>query len=158
MSIRYKVVKQVFGFDPDKKEKYVARSVTGELVTSDKLRDRVTQVTGLHRGVVNHVIDGVLDSAVDYLELGHSVQIGDFCILRPAIRAASQDSEEAITANTIYRRKINFVPGKMLRNFIKDVPVTRMAMPDVDYTDGSSRGNNPDDGDGDGGFTPDPNA
>lgn len=156
MSIKYKVVKQVFGFDTEKKEKYVARAVTGELVTGDKLRNRVTQVTGLHRGVVNHVIDGVLDSAVDYLELGHSVQIGDFCILRPAIRASSQDSEEAITANTIYRRKINFVPGKLLRNFIADVPVTRMTIPDVDYTNGSSGSNKP--GGDDDGYEQDPNA
>jgi hypothetical protein len=29
--------------------------------------------------------------------------------------------------DTLYRRKVNFVPGKMLKDFLKNVAVTRMA-------------------------------
>lgn len=142
MSIKYKVVKQVFGFDKTGTAKYVARTVTGDMLDFDKVRKQVAQVCGAHRGTVNLVIDGLIDVMVNNLDMGHSVQLGEFGVLRPGIRAKAQDSEEAITAQTVYRRRIVFFPGKMLRNFLDNVSVTRMAIPDVDFTDGSSSGGN----------------
>ncbi len=159
MSIQYKVVKQVFGFDQTQSEKFVARAVTGQMLPSDQFCNQVCQITGIHRSVVGAVFGGVLDVLVNNMNMGHSVQLGEFGCLRPGIHAKAQDSAEEATASTVYRRKINFVPGKMLKNFLNDVSVTRMTMPDVDYTDGSSKGNGGNSGgDDDGGFTPDPNA
>ena len=150
MSINYKIVKQIFGYDKTNTVKYVAKSVTGEMLTSDKVRKQVAQICGIHRGTTNLVIDGLLDVLVNNLDMGHSVQLGEFGVLRPGIRAKAQSSEETVDAATIYRRKINFIPGKMLKNFLKDVSVTRVAPINTDYTNGSTGnpgGNNDDDDD-----------
>jgi predicted histone-like DNA-binding protein len=142
MSIKYKVVKQVFGFDETKTAKYVVKPVTGEMLAFDKVRVQVVQICGVHRGTVNLVLDGLLDVMVNSLDMGHSVQLGDFGAFRPGIRAKAQNNEKAANADTVYRRKVNFVPGKRLKNFLKDVAVTRMAAIDEDYTDGSGTGGN----------------
>lgn len=147
MSISYKIVKQIFGYDKTKTVKYVAKSVTGEMLTFDKVRNQVSQICGIHRGTSNLVIDGLLDVLVNNLDMGHSVQLGEFGILRPGIRAKAQSSEETVDAATIYRRKINFIPGKMLKNFLKDVSVTRVVPINTDYTTGKVT--NPDENDDD---------
>ena len=150
MSIKYKIVKQVFGYDKTNTVKYVARSVTGEMLTFDKVRKQTAEICGTHRGITNLVLDGLLDVLVNNLDMGHSVQLGEFGILRPGIRAKAQDEEKAVNAETVYRRRINFVPGKMLKNFLRDVSVTRAAPMDTDYTTGNSTinpGENDDDDD-----------
>lgn len=141
MSFNYKVVELVFGFDKEAGPKYVAKSVTGEMLTFDKVRNQVCQVCGVHRGVANLVLDGLLDVMVNNLDMGHSVQLGEFGTLRPGIRAKAQDSLEAVDVTTIYRRKINFTPGKMLRNFLTDVSVTRVGKKET--PGGNNNGNNP---------------
>lgn len=137
MSIKYKIVKQVFGFDKTNTPKYVARMVTGEMLPFDKVCNQVTQICGVHRGLVNLIIGGLLDVMVNNLDMGHSIKLGEFGVLRPGIRAKAQDEEEAIDAETIYRRRIVFVPGKMLKNFLKDVSVTRAPIQELDYTKGN---------------------
>ncbi len=131
MSITYKVVKQVFGFDKEKTPKYVVRTVTSEMLAFDKVRLQVSQVSGIHRATVNSVIEGLLDVLVNNLDMGHSVQLGEFGTLRPGMKAKAQTTEEAVTASTIYRRKIIFAPGRMLRDFLRNVSVNRMGTPDI---------------------------
>ncbi len=136
MSITYKVVKQVFGFDKQKTPKYVVRAVTGEMLTFDKVRLQVSQVSGIHRATVNSVIEGLLDVLVNNLDMGHSVQLGEFGCLRPGMQAKAQKTEKEVTASTICRRKIIFVPGKMLKELLRRVAVSRMGEVDTDYTNG----------------------
>ena len=146
MSIQYKVVKKTFGFDKTGTEKYVVKPVTGEMLSFDKVCNQVSQVCGAHRGTVNQVISGLLDVMVNSLDMGHSVQLGEFGTLRPGLRTKAQDSEKEANAQAVYRRKINFVPGKMLKSFLKDVAISRAAAASLDTT-----GNDTDNNDGDGG-------
>lgn len=145
MSIKYKVVKQVFGFDETKTPRYVVKPVTSGVLTFNKVRSQVTQICGIHRGTVNLVIDGLLDVMVNNLDMGHSIQLGEFGMLRPAIRAKAQDTEETANAESIYRRRINFVPGKLLKNFLRDVSISRMAPVNTDYTNSGENTEDPDD-------------
>ena len=149
MSIQYKVVKQIFGFDKTRSAKYVVRSVTGEMLTYDKVCHQVCQITGMHRGVVTVIIGGLLDVMVNNLDMGHSVKLDEFGVLRPGLRAKAQDSEETADSNTVYRRRIVFTPGKMLKELLSNVAATRMAVQDLDYTNGSSGGSGNSGGDDD---------
>ncbi|WP_163173682.1 DNA-binding protein [Bacteroides sp. 51] len=153
--MKYKIVKQVFGYDKTNTVKYVAKSVTGEMLTFDKVRKQTAEICGTHRGTTNLILEGLLDVLVNNLDMGHSVQLGEFGILRPGIRAKAQDDEKSVNAETVYRRRINFVPGKMLKNFLRDVSVTRVAPIDTDYTNGSTA-TNPGGGDNDDGQVIDP--
>ncbi len=52
MSIRYKAVKQVSGFDKTGTGRYTVKTVTGEMLTFDKVCTQVTHACGAHRGTV----------------------------------------------------------------------------------------------------------
>ncbi|GEM_PF-4271605 len=63
--------------------------------------------------------------------------------MRPGIRAKAQDTEEAANAESIYLRKINFVPGRLLKNFLRGVSINRMAPVKIDYTDSDGNKQDP---------------
>ena len=79
------------------------------------------------------------------------------------IRTKSSDEEKEISSKSIVQRKILFYPGKIFKDTLADMSITRRAEIETDYTDGSSNGGNTggkpgsgDDGKGEGGVTPDP--
>ena len=147
MGLKYVVTKQVFGFDETKTAKYVPKQVLSGQVSFNKLCAQVGQICGAHRGTVQLVIAGLVDALINNLDDGKSVQLGEFGIFRPAIRAKASDREEDANAEKIYRRKINFTPGSALKSMMNKTSVTRYATPGTDYTNGSGgSGNGGDDG------------
>ena len=96
MSIRYKTVKQVSGFDKAGTGKYAVKAVTGKTLT--------------------------------------------FGTLRPGLGTRAQDSERTANAAAVYRRKMNFMPGSMLKNFLKGVPLSRPDEPNSKEDEGESEG------------------
>ena len=56
MALEYVVTKRVFGFDKDKNEKYVAKSVRSGRVNFAKICRKVSQLCGVHRKVVDLVV------------------------------------------------------------------------------------------------------
>ncbi len=92
MSIRYKTVKQVSGFDKAGTGKYAVKAVTGETLT--------------------------------------------FGTLRPGLGTRAQDSEQTAYAAVVYRRRMNFMPGSMLKNVLKGVSISRPGEP-VSKEDGA---------------------
>ncbi len=85
MSIRYKTVKQVSGFDKAGTGKYAVKTVTGE-----------------------------------------TLPFGTLC---PGLRTRAEDSEKIANISAVYRRKMNFMPGSMFKNFLKDVSLLRPGEP-----------------------------
>ena len=151
MALEYVVTKRVFGFDKDKNEKYVAKSVRSGRVNFAKMCRKVSQLCGVHRKVVDLVVSGLVDKMA---EVG---------IFSPTIRTKSSDEEKEISSKSIVQRKILFYPGKIFKDTLADMSITRRAEIETDYTDGSSNGGNTggkpgsgDDGKGEGGVTPDP--
>lgn len=61
MALEYVVTKRVFGFDKDKNEKYVAKSVRSGKVNFAKMCRKVSQLCGVHRKVVDLVVSGLVD-------------------------------------------------------------------------------------------------
>ncbi len=145
MALKYVVTKQVFGFDLQKTEKYVARQVTQGQVTFPKLCQQVGQICGAHRGTVQLVIAGLVDALVNNLDDGKSVQLGEFGIFRPGIRAKASDTADEAKATSIYRRKVNFTPGAALKEVMNKASITRFTTPDTDYT---TPGNDPEESGG----------
>ena len=127
MALEYVVTKRVFGFDDTKTEKYVAKSVRSGQMSFSKTCAKVSRLCGVHRKVVDD---------------GKSVQLGEFGIFRPTIKAKSADTAESVTASNIVRKRIVFTPGKIFQRTLGEMSVTRSIPVDTDYTDGSSSGGN----------------
>lgn len=149
MALKYVVTKQIFGFDQSKTEKFVPRQVISGQVDFRKLCTQVCQICGAHRGIVQLVITGLVDALVNNLDNGTSVQLGEFGVFRPAIRAKAANTPEEATVEKIYRRRINFTPGPALKDVMTKLSINRFTIPSTDYT-----GNNPDENEEDpeGGF------
>lgn len=160
MALEYVVTKRVFGFDKTKSEKYVAKSVCSGKVEFTKTCRKVSQLCGVHRKVVDLVVSGLVDTMVEDIDDGKSVQLGDFGIFTPTIRSKSADDELGVSAKSVVQRKIRFYPGKIFKGTLEDMSITRRATPDTDYTNGSSQGEDPDTGGNTGGSgeAPDPTA
>ena len=162
MGLEYVVTKRVFGFDKDKNEKYVAKSVRSGKVNFAKMCRKVSELCGVHRKVVDLVVSGLVDKMAEDIDDGKSVQLGEFGIFRPTIKAKSADTAEGVTASNIVRKRIVFTPGKIFQRTLGEMSVTRSIPVDTDYTDGSSNGGNnggnPDSGDDGKGEAPDPAA
>ena len=80
MALEYVVTKRVFGFDKDKNEKYVAKSVRSGRVSFSKMCGKVSRLCGVHRKVVDLVVSGLVDMMAEDIDDGKSVQMGEFGI------------------------------------------------------------------------------
>ncbi len=94
-------------------------------------------------------IAGLVDVLTNNLDDGKSVQLGEFGTFRPGIRAKAASTEEDVSAENIYRKRIIFTPGTALKDVMSKVSVTRFTTPDTDYTKSNSNnsGGNDDEGD-----------
>ena len=89
MALEYVVTKRVFGFDDTKTEKYVAKSVRSGQMSFSKTCAKVSRLCGIHRKVVDLVVSGLVDMMAEDIDDGKSVQLGEFGIFRPTIKANS---------------------------------------------------------------------
>ena len=64
MALEYVVTKGVFGFDKDKNEKDVAKSVCSGRVSSSKMCGKVSHLCGVHRKVVDLFVSGLVDMSI----------------------------------------------------------------------------------------------
>ena len=147
MGLQYVVAKRIFGFDKNKNVKYVAKSVGAGELDFDKLCAKVSRILGL------------VDIMSEEIDDGKTVRLGDFGLFRPSFVGKSADTEAGVSASNIVRKRILFFPGKAFSQMLGNMSVTKMVVPDTDYTDGSSNGggdnSNPSGGnDGDQGENP----
>ena len=141
MALNYEVKKRVFGFDKTKTEKYVAQLKTLGMEGFGDLCDEVTKVGMAPRGVVKMVLDGLIDTLNMNINKGFSVQLGDFGCFRPGLNAKSQDKEEDVKSDTVYRRKIIFTPGQQFKEMLTRASVTRAGWDNSEVVSGG--GSNP---------------
>lgn len=99
---------------------------------------KVSRLCGVHRKVVDLVVSGLVDMMAEDIDDGKSVQMGEFGIFSPTIRAKSSDDEKDVSAKSIVQRKILFYPGKIFKDTLGDMSITRHLEVETDYTDGSS--------------------
>lgn len=69
------------------------------------------------------------------MEIGASVNLGEFGTFRPSFGCKSQENAEEVTAETLKNRKIIFTPGNLLKNMIKSVSIQKL---DADRTSSSA--------------------
>ena len=144
MALKYVVKKTTFGFDDTKAEKYVARPFNVVNVDFKMLCDQVTKVGFVPRGTVKAVLDGLIDSLITYMEIGASVNLGEFGTFRPSFGCKSQENAEEVTTETLKNRKIIFTPGSYFKGMLSDVSIQKFEIPKTDETGGSQGGGSED--------------
>ncbi len=156
MALKYVVKKTAFGFDREKKTRYVARPYKVTHIEFKKLCEQVTAVGMVPRGVVKSVLDGLIDSLKMYMEIGASVSLGELGTFRPSFGCKSQEEAEKVTADTLRKRRIIFTPGALLKDMIRNVSIQRLDAADNEPSD-TAAGTPPQSGGGTS-AAPDPSA
>lgn len=141
MAFRYVIRKRMIGIGSAKAEKYVAASYSVADIDFNQLCDQVTSQGLMPRGVVKSVMDGLIDALCTYTSIGATVRLGDFGSIRPGLNGKSQKDAKDVTANVVYRQKLIFVPGKRLKNMMKQSGVTRMVYDSENINGGAGGGN-----------------
>lgn len=126
MAFRYVVRKRMVGIGTAKTEKYVAASYSVADIDFDRLCDQVTSQGMVPRGIVKAVLDGMVDALCTYASIGATVRLGDFGSIRPGLNGKSQEEAKSVTADVVYRQKLIFVPGRRLKNMMKQSGITRL--------------------------------
>ena len=78
---------------------------------------------------------------VEFEDLCDEVTKGDFGCFRPGLNAKSQDKEEDVKSDTVYRRKIIFTPGQQFKEMLTRASVTRAGWDNSEVASGG--GSNP---------------
>ena len=141
MALRYVIKKRTFGFDKTKAEKYVAQNVITNTLEFRDLCEEITKIGMVPSGAVKFVLDALIDTLNLNLRKGISVQLGDFGCFRPGLNAKSQDKEEDVKSDTVYRRKIIFTPGQQFKEMLTRASVTRAGWDNSEVASGG--GSNP---------------
>lgn len=147
MAFRYVIRKRKIGIGSAKADKYVAASFSVADVDFNQLCDQVTSQGLMPRGIVKSVLDGLIDALCTYTSIGATVRLGDFGSIRPRLNGKSQEDAKNVTASVVYRQKLIFVPGKRLKNMMKQSGVTRMTVNSEDATGGNTGGGDSGEGD-----------
>lgn len=123
--IKYIVSERVFGFDQTKTAKFIPTAVSADSIDFEKVCRKVSDETGIHRGMVKLSLLGMLDVITAYMEEGHGIKLGEFGSIRPALKVKSELSAEEVTAGNVVRTKIVFTPGAQLKQMLANMKVTK---------------------------------
>ena len=85
---------------------------------------------------------GLVDIMTEEIDDGKTIALGDFGRFRPSFSGKSADKQEDVSASNIVRKRILFMPGKAFSRMLNNMSITRMAIPDADYTDGGKKSEN----------------
>ena len=138
---------------------YTVKVAPAAKLSTEELVERVANATGFNASRTMGVIYALVETMVDYLALGHAVQMGGFGTFRPSVNTKLSDDLGDASADNIKRIKLIFTPGKAFRQMLAGATL-EMSSDDSDTlkNDGSTGSNeneneneNPGSGSGTGG-------
>ena len=123
MSIVYEKKKTVLSFREDKPTVYRIVPCRSQLVSFEKLIDEVACTSGINRGITQATVEILLDRILMFMDMGMSVQLGQFGSFKPTIKVKAQTSPEALGGENVLRKKVLFYPGKRFKVMLKHLSV-----------------------------------
>lgn len=138
-----------------KKEKPVVQKlalVREQTVKYKQLVKNIAANTGIRKGEVEDVLDGLVTQMTQMMQMGHPVQLGVLGTFKPTVNTKCAKDGEELSADNIIRRKILFYPGEAFKEMLADMEIeTESDSEEDDASDAPSGGGSTDDGGGDDG-------
>ncbi len=128
MAIRFKLVPRKNPQDETAAPKYYAQVVTIEKVNLKDLAELVTSHTTMSGPDVYGVIMALEGEIKTALKSGRAVELGDLCIMYPALDSDGADTEEDFSSTShITRKKVRIRAKRGLSKTMSDVSVERIS-------------------------------
>ena len=104
-----------------KYERYVTRSVTLPRIDKDELLSRAADNSGIRKGTIYAAADAICNEFKNFLLNGHSVELPLIGSFRFGVNAKVSETAQEAGADTVYRRKIKYVPNAQLKRQLQAV-------------------------------------
>ncbi len=108
------------------KEAYVTRTVSYLPIDEDALMEAAARNSGIKKSVIFSATCAMNNEFQNFLLKGHSVHIPQLGTFRFGINAKSVDTEEEISLDSVYRRKILFTPCVELKRRANEVELVSL--------------------------------
>ncbi|MDL2224196.1 HU family DNA-binding protein [Bacteroidales bacterium OttesenSCG-928-M06] len=125
MPVHYVVRPRKNPQDPKAAEKFYLIAKSLSPVTRKTLIDDMVRNTSLTKHEAATGIDYLFESLPRYLELGHSVQLGELGYFRVTVTSKGSETLKEATPEKIIKKKLHFIFGKEIRNHINKIGVEK---------------------------------
>ena len=123
MALTYRKAKKVLGFQEGKPTVYKICQLIYTQMKFDQLVNECSIACGVNASQTRAVIDALINRMVAFMQVGHSIRLGDFGSFKPVFNAKCVKTAEEATADTVTIKKIQFRPGKAFRTMLNDLEV-----------------------------------
>ncbi|MBP1629398.1 MAG: domain fused to wHTH, Ig, or Glycine-rich motif [Bacteroidetes bacterium] len=110
------------GYSPG--EKYLAQPVKGETIDFKAMAAMIEKSTTVSRGDTLNVLDAMATAAVTMIKAGHNVKFDGLGIFDLKTKVKAMNTPEEVTADTIERITIGFIPTVELKDQMKSVSIS----------------------------------
>lgn len=121
MRFKKKKRKVTTGFSPG--DKYVAQLDRGEKVTTEQLAEMLVTSSTVSKGDMLNTLDSVITQMIYLMQLGHSIKLRGFGTFYVKTKVKAVDTLEEVTADTVERIGIGFLPDVEAKDRMKKAPI-----------------------------------
>jgi predicted histone-like DNA-binding protein len=125
MSVKYRVIRIRNPFRKAEEGKFYPVPVSKGKATLEEVATTVSQKTALSTTDVIATIDALLHAIPEYLSAGYILDFGSFGTFRIFFESTGSETKEKVNAGNIKSVKLNFRPGKRLKENLEKTKFTR---------------------------------
>jgi len=126
MSVKFKVIQKKNPQDLAAAPKSYALAVSDGTVDIDRLSELVGDGSTVRQNDIYAVIIGLVNVIQGELSQGRSVNLGKLGTFSIGISSDPSDTAEEVTASNIKSAKVNYRPGKELKDMLKVLSYTKV--------------------------------
>jgi predicted histone-like DNA-binding protein len=128
MEIKYRIVEKMLppSVGNGKESKYyMVVNSKGEM-DLERITELVMKRCSVHGSDIRSVIYALTEVAIEGLQDGYIVRLGELGSLRMILNSEGRDSPEQVNHSAVKNCKIHFAPGKKLKDIRKDLVFKKM--------------------------------
>ena len=126
MAINYTVVERKNLIDPSQPNRFYASARRVSEMSLVDLAETIADMSTVTSIDTLAVLEALLKVIPKELSKGNSVRMGDFGGFFTTIQSHGSDAEEDFTDSLIKRTKINFRPGRRVKNVLRNIQYTKI--------------------------------
>lgn len=105
-------------------DKFVAQLDKGVKVSTEQLAEMMVTSSTVSKGDMLNVIDSIITQMFYVLQLGHSIKLRGFGTFYVKTKVKAVNTLEEVTADTIERITIGFLPDVEVKDRMKKISIT----------------------------------
>lgn len=117
--VGFSVVPRKNLIDKEAPAKFYAQAQSSGDVGLDEMSSRIEKACTVHGADILAVLKVLEDEMIDSFQRGEIVRLGNIGSFQVGVRSGGAEKEEEFKATLIKRAKVNFRPGKALRDMLK---------------------------------------